>query len=102
MRRARAGSICIKYVKRWTLDISDGLYMIGGSPREIVFKSTASGEALLGDSDVRKLFEDSLESFAALAETDDVITVSVYDSGDYVYLDISRHKKNFPPVESAR
>lgn len=80
--------------------ISDNLYMIAGSPREIIFKSTASGVALLGDSNIKILFEEALESFAALAETDDVITVSVYESGDYVYLDISRHKKNFPPVES--
>ena len=80
--------------------ISDNLYMIAGSPREVTFKSTASGVALLGDSNIKALFRDSLESFAALAETDDVITVSVYESGEFIYLDISRHKKNFPPVES--
>jgi CheY-like chemotaxis protein len=52
------------------------------------------------DNDIRQLFESLLNRFAAVASDEDIISIATYLADGYLYLDISRHRKNFPPVES--
>lgn len=79
--------------------VSGKLYMIGGHPREVSFKFDSPVFVDIIEKDVRKLAESALEKFAATADEDDRLTVSTYRQGKFVYLDISRHRENFPPVE---
>ncbi|MBN1211951.1 MAG: response regulator [candidate division Zixibacteria bacterium] len=79
--------------------ISGNLYMAGGQPREINMAFNKVGELPFPRRDIEELFMGVLERFTGLVSGDDVISVAVYQMDKWVYLDISRHRKNFPPVE---
>jgi CheY-like chemotaxis protein len=73
--------------------------MISGSPREVNLISKTSGELLRVGGNMQDFIDEVLQHFSAIAERDDMITISTYEDGEYVYLDLSRHRKNFPSVE---
>ena len=79
--------------------ISENLHMIGGRPREINLSLTPVAGMVAGDDTVRRLAEAVLGHFASLAQDDDTITITTYQRDRYIYLDISRHHKDLPPVE---
>lgn len=79
--------------------ISDNLYMIGGKPREIYHTSRKDLQLMLEIPNFRNLFEEALARFALQAEDDDILTINAYQKSNMLYLDISRHHKNFPPVD---
>ncbi len=79
--------------------ISGNLFLAAGKPREINERLQPHEEIVFAGEQIRGLFEAVLHRFASLATDDDVITVATYQRGECVYLDISRHRKNFPPVE---
>jgi CheY-like chemotaxis protein len=79
--------------------VSGDLYMAGQRPREIKFKLDRIGPVPFSDLRMRSLFESVLDRFASSAEEEDVITIATYLKDDHAYLDISRHRHNFPPVE---
>jgi CheY-like chemotaxis protein len=79
--------------------ISGDLYMAGGRPREIGCKLGKTAPVQFSDDAIRQLFESALNRFAAYTVDDDVITIATYQADNFVYLDISRHRKNFPPVD---
>ncbi|MBN2226506.1 MAG: response regulator [candidate division Zixibacteria bacterium] len=79
--------------------ISGNLHMIGGRPFEV---NLVLGE--IPDSDMRRdsliaLLNEACQVFTASVSEDEIITISTYTREDRIYLDISRHRKNFPPVE---
>ena len=79
--------------------ISDDLYMVNGRTREIISKiSPATMDLKLQGSAVH-LFGKALAHFSDLTLDDEVISVETYIDDDYLYLDISRHRKNFPSVD---
>lgn len=80
--------------------IAGDLYMAGGRPREIDVKLGKVGDSMFATNDLRQLFEAVLNRFAAIASEEDVFTVATYQRDNFVYLDVSRHRKNFPPVEA--
>ncbi len=82
------------------LFISDNVYQLGGSPRELNLLLKESGSIELADEKFRLLFESVVNRFAVTVAFEDVITVASYKSGEYVYLDISSHHKNFPPIQN--
>jgi CheY-like chemotaxis protein len=79
--------------------VSGDLYMAGQRPREIRAHLSAIGAITFAGDKVRKLFESVLNRFSSMADEDDVITVTTYVRDKYAYLDVSRHRRNFPPVE---
>ncbi len=79
--------------------ISDTLHMIAGRPREIFTKLGAVSAIQLASDKIAQFASETVQRFASLAEDDDVITLSTYVQDGYAFLDISRHRKNFPPVE---
>lgn len=79
--------------------VSENVYMLGGKPREISTKLNPSERVDLADEVIRNLAEETLTRFASLAQDEDAITISTYKQGRHAYLDISRHRKNFPSVE---
>lgn len=79
--------------------ISDSLYMVGGRPREIfprLFKTAPIGSA---SSAIEALVDEAVGRLASVAGEDEVITVSSYRLDRHVYLDLSRHGRELPPVD---
>jgi CheY-like chemotaxis protein len=72
--------------------------MAGGRPREIDLNLHDVGDIPLSSDAIRSLFDSALNRFAALSDEEEVITVNSYELDGYVYVDISRHPRNFPPV----
>jgi len=80
--------------------ISGNLHMIGGRPFEInLVLGEIPGSDLDGES-ITALLNGACEAFTAAVSEDDIITISTYTLEGSFYLDISRHRKNFPPVEA--
>ncbi|MEW6412262.1 MAG: response regulator [Candidatus Zixiibacteriota bacterium] len=80
--------------------ISDNLHMLAGRPREIKRQLGSVQQVAFGSDALRSLFEEAISRFASVAEDDDVITVATYTRDGYVYLDVSRHHRDFPPVQN--
>lgn len=78
--------------------ISGSLHMIGGRPREIDLGLNGNQIALPANCDLSGLFETALDRFTATASDEDIITISTYIRESQFFLDISRHRKNFPAV----
>ena len=79
--------------------ISGNLHMIGGRPFEV---NLVLGEIPDGDMDrdsLTALLNEACQTFTASVSEDEIITISTYTGENRLYLDISRHRKNFPPVE---
>jgi CheY-like chemotaxis protein len=81
------------------LHISGDLYLAGGKAREIDLRTATFGPLPFAPERLTEFFEELLNRFAASSADDDVITVATYTKDAYAYLDLSRHRKNFPPVE---
>ena len=82
--------------------VSENLYMIAGRARELDFKPGDLGAGQIEFSDIRieELFDGAVNKFAALAAEDEIISISTYKRDDFAFLDISRRRRNLPPVES--
>ena len=81
------------------IHVSGNLYMVGQRPREITLKLGPLPPVGIGRERLGECFRDLVDRFAVLAEEDDTITISTYEKDKYAYLDISRHRRNFPSVE---
>jgi len=81
------------------LRVSENVYMVGGRAREINTEMLSHKSVPVGDEKLLGLVEETFNRFGAAADDEDILTVRVYTQGDYVFLDLSRHRKNFPPVQ---
>ncbi len=79
--------------------VSGDLYMAGQRPREVKLNLGQTGLIAFSGESIRELFQSVLNRFAAMADEEDVITIATYLQAGFVYLDLSRHRRNFPPVE---
>lgn len=79
--------------------ISGDLYMVAGRPREIHTRLASNSEIALAGKFAEKLIETALQELVGAASDEDVITVSIYQDSDFVYLDLSRHRRHLQPVE---
>jgi CheY-like chemotaxis protein len=79
--------------------VSGNLYMTGNRPREINLDLGLVAPLIFSSDEIRNLFQSALNRFGSMADDEDIISVITYQRGDYVYLDVSRHRRNFPPVE---
>lgn len=82
------------------LHVSGEVYMAGQRPREISLRLGANQPIRFSSIQAREMFETALDRFASMADEEDALTVSTYVRDGYVFLDISRHRHNFPPVEA--
>jgi len=88
-------SICGELEK---IHVSGDLYMAGQRPREITLNLGSLSLAGFARDRFAEFFRSLVDRFAVLAEEDDSITISTYEKDNYIYLDISRHRRNFPSV----
>ena len=79
--------------------LSGDLYMAGQRPREIRLKLEPLESVAFADAQIRRLFISVLNRFAVLADDEDVITIATYQKGAHAFLDLSRHRRNFPAVD---
>ncbi|MDF1543818.1 MAG: response regulator [bacterium] len=95
--RQSLGAIINDSLESWR--ISDDLYMIDGLPREINCRIGRETADLRLKGDTANLFDRAVSHFAALVQDDEVISIETYAESGYLFLDISRHRKNFPAVD---
>jgi CheY-like chemotaxis protein len=80
------------------LHISGDLHMAGGRPRVINVSLQEVAQVALSGESMRSFIETLVDRFASWVDDDDVIDIGTYQRGEHVYMDISRHGRNFPPV----
>ncbi|MEW5795688.1 MAG: response regulator [Candidatus Zixiibacteriota bacterium] len=80
------------------LKVSGNVHMAGQRPREIFSNLETVPPMALPANRLAELFRTLLDRFSALADEDDIFTIATYSRDKYVYLDVSRHRRNFPPV----
>lgn len=80
--------------------IAGDLYMLAGRPREIVVRASSDAESEPFSDAGRSLLESVINRFAVLAQDDDAITCSCSVRESYLYLDLCRHRRNFPPIDN--
>jgi CheY-like chemotaxis protein len=78
--------------------VSGNIYMAGGKARELDCRLDALDTADLDRTALKSLLDAALNRFAVLSSEDEMITLSSYQQGEFIFLDISRHPRNFPPV----
>jgi CheY-like chemotaxis protein len=80
--------------------ISGNLHMIGGRPLEFDLKLEEIPTLKINPDDFVIFLESAWKSFTESINDDEIITLSTYKKNGHIYIDISRHRKNFPPVEA--
>lgn len=91
------GGVLQAVLKR--LQVAEGLYLAGGRAREISVSVDADGAVGVAEEKLYGLVEEMLNRFGAAVGEDDVLTVRTYMHGECLCMDLSRHHRNFPPVE---
>ncbi len=81
------------------LHVSGDLYMVGQRPREVRLRLDPVGALDFPSKTLRDLFQSVLNRFGAMVDETDVMTIATYVRDNYAFLDISRHRPNFPPVD---
>jgi len=81
-------------------NISGDLHLVGGRAHPVNLDLQPVGQPTLVGEHIQTLFEAVLDRFGALAADEDVINIATYEMGGYVFLDICRHGRNFPPVKA--
>lgn len=98
----REGPMDVNRVIRDIFDensISGNLHMINGKPLAVSL-SLKDIPALEADqNDITGLMLSAYRSFAGNVGIDETMTVSTYSKDGFIYVDISKHHENFPPVE---
>jgi CheY-like chemotaxis protein len=79
--------------------ISGNLYMVGQRPLEVSLKLKEIPRLGISPAELNMLIDSVCDHFAEGMTDEELITVGSYSQRGFVYLDISRHRKNFPPVE---
>jgi len=79
--------------------ISGNLHMIDGRPLTISLNLKKLPGLKNDRSSIIRLVRRSLGAFARNVEDDEIVTIGAYSKGECVYIDISKHRENFPPVE---
>ena len=82
-----------------TVHISENVYMIDGKPREVDINLNSHESVTLPGKNIRRLLERALSYFSSRIKDDDIINIATYPKDRHIYLDISRHQEDFPPVE---
>lgn len=79
--------------------ISGNLYMIGNRPLAVNLKLADVPDLDINYHNVQLLIQSAIGSFAENVDDEEIITVSTYSKQQSIYIDISKHRENFPPVE---
>jgi len=79
--------------------ISEGLYMVGGRPREIeLFLGPDAGLAMVGES-ARKIASDVVDRISAASSENEIISITSYRRDRYIYFDFVRRQRQSQSME---
>jgi CheY-like chemotaxis protein len=79
--------------------ISEGLYMVGGRPREIeLFLGPDAGLAMVGES-ARTIATELVERISAASSENEIISITSYRRDRYVYFDFVRRRRQSQSME---
>jgi CheY-like chemotaxis protein len=79
--------------------ISGNLHMIGGKPFSVNLNLDDVPGLNIRQHDFANFVNNVIHAFADNVDEDEIISISTYSRDSYIYLDISKHRDNFPPVE---
>ncbi|MEW5924094.1 MAG: response regulator [Candidatus Zixiibacteriota bacterium] len=79
--------------------ISGNLHMIEGRPFSMHLNLKDIPDLEIAHDDAVNLINELCKSFVTHVGEDEVITINTYGDERFVFLDISRHREKFPPVE---
>ena len=79
--------------------ISGALFMVGTHPRELDLRLRPVPAVAISADEFRSLVMGAVEHLGSICADDETITLSSYEYGEQVYLDISRHSRDLPAVE---
>jgi CheY-like chemotaxis protein len=79
--------------------IYGNLYKIGERALAVNLKLDNMPAFDVAQNELDGFFNTACRLFSEHTETDEMLTISTYTRGEYAYIDISRHKENFPAVE---
>ncbi len=81
-------------------NVSGNLFMIAGRPFTVNLKIKETPLLKIDSADFARLINDTAAQFSETVSEDETITISTYAENNYVHVDISKHRENFPPVET--
>lgn len=79
--------------------IYGNLYKIGERALAVNLKLKDIPAFGVGHNELEGFFNTACRIFIEHTEADEMLTISTYTRDEYAYIDISRHKENFPAVE---
>jgi CheY-like chemotaxis protein len=79
--------------------ISGNLHMIAGKPYTVNLNLNESPILDIKQIDFSRFINNTAQAFAKNVEEDEIITISTYSRDKFVYIDMSKHRDNFPSVE---
>jgi len=80
--------------------ISGNLHMIEGKPYSVNLDLHDVPVINVRRGDFANFVNNAAGAFAENVDEDEIISVSTYSRDGFTYLDISKHRENFPPVEA--
>lgn len=79
--------------------ISGDLYMVAGRPTEVALNLKEIPRLGIGEKELQAFLDSVYSSFTENVTEDEIVSINTYTHERNIYFDISRHRKNFPPVE---
>ncbi|UCD94460.1 MAG: response regulator, partial [Candidatus Zixiibacteriota bacterium] len=80
-------------------NISGNLHMVDGRPLAVNLDLKDVPKLKVRRDRVAQLVRSSVRTFAGHVDDDEIITMRSYTGVGLIYVDISKHRANFPPVE---
>ncbi len=79
--------------------ISGDLYMVAGRPTEVALNLKEIPRLGIGEKELQAFLDSVYSSFTENVTEDEIVSINTYTQDKNIFFDISRHRKNFPPVE---
>jgi CheY-like chemotaxis protein len=89
---------CIKESFR-KKNISGNLHLIEGRPCSINLNLQDVPVMKAASKSVIDFVDSACRTFTENVDEDEIVTISTYSGKEFLYIDISKHRENFPPVE---
>ncbi|UCD94126.1 MAG: GAF domain-containing protein, partial [Candidatus Zixiibacteriota bacterium] len=80
-------------------NISGNLHMVDGRPLAVNLELKDVPKLKVRRDRVAELVKSAMRTFAGHVDDDEIITMRSYTGVGLIYVDISKHRANFPPVE---
>jgi len=79
--------------------ISGNLHMIEGRPVAVNLRLKNIPALFPDKNELNRFINSACRAFSENVEEDEILSINTYSGEDAVYIDLSKHRENFPPVE---